>query len=211
MPLVKLAETQQPAEEAKPTSALVVFQGYIGEQSVDELLADLNDSISRGVEEIQVSFTTPGGEIPAGLRLYDELRKIAGQVELSTHAFEVVASMGVAIYLAGDKRTIGPQARLILHSASSRFDVGQQLTAAQLRHLAEQMDGEDGREREIIVDRTGLSEDEAKALVDGTLDGHDTVLPATDAVAKGFATAVEGLTLSAGIWYSQLGPYAAPE
>lgn len=157
-----------------------------------------------------MSFTTPGGEVDAGLRLYDELRKIAQGVQLSTHAFGLVASMGVAVYLAGDKRSIGPHARLMLHATSNRFEAGQQLTAAQLRQLAEQMDGRDGREREIVVERTGLTEDEARALVDGGGQG-DTWLAANDAVEKGFSSEIDELRFVAGSWYSELGPYAQPE
>ncbi len=210
MPLVKLSETLEPVEALNPTSAVVVFEGFIGDTSVTELLDDLNDSVSKGVTEILVSFTTPGGEVEAGFRLYDELRQIAGKVQLSTHAFRVVASMGIAVYLAGDKRTIGPQAELMLHPTSSRFDAGAQLTAAQLRHLAEQMDGKDERERQVIVERTGLSEADAITLIDGGTAG-ETILPAAEAVANGFASKVGELTVTAESWFSQLGPYPAPE
>jgi ATP-dependent protease ClpP protease subunit len=204
MAQARLSGVTTTKEVAAPTEAFVRFMGHINSDSAAALMADITDSISKGVQRVTLVLTTQGGSIDAGMQLYSELRALP--IALATHAFELVASMGIAVYLAGAERSTGPKAKFMLHPSSVQIEAGQRATAGQLMEAANKLEERDRREREIIMDRTSLSAEETKAL-----NGVETWLDAGEAVEKGFASEIKDVALTDGAWYTELGPYAEPE
>jgi ATP-dependent protease ClpP protease subunit len=193
-------------EEAEPTEAVVEFSGHINAESAAALMADIAESISKGVQRVTLVLTTPGGNVDVGMRLYKDLRALP--VDLSTHAFQLVGSMGIAVFLAGDARSMGPLAKLMLHPSSTDVLFGQRLTARQLREAADALDAGDHREREIIAERTGLTIEQATEL---NASGN-VFLDAQEARDKGFVGEIKEFEMPAErVWFTKLGPFAEPE
>jgi ATP-dependent Clp protease protease subunit len=177
-------------EAAPPTPevAYVVFEGYITITSAQEILGHMNDLAARGIPRVVLAMLTPGGQSEPGLDLYDALRAMPFQ--LATHAVGTVESLGVAVYLAGDERLIGPQATLMVHE--SRIVVPQPtgIPLSEARQRVTEMEADDARERAILVDRTPLDDAQARTLVEA-----ETRWDAQSAVAAGLATEVKGFAV----------------
>jgi ATP-dependent Clp protease protease subunit len=69
-------------------------------------------------KEIQLILNTPGGQVYDGLALYDYLDSL--QCPLVTIGTGLVASMGVIIFLAGNKRYFTQNTRLMTHQISTQ-------------------------------------------------------------------------------------------
>jgi ATP-dependent Clp protease protease subunit len=98
---------------SSPTDACVAFAGEITEESVAATVAHLDGLAEQDVGRVVLMMHTLGGDINAGMRLYERLR--AMPFALITHGVGVVASMGVPIYLAGEERLAGPQCEFLLN------------------------------------------------------------------------------------------------
>lgn len=69
-----------------------------------------------GDEPIQVFISSNGGNVYGALGIYDMLRR--SKCEIITVALGIVASMGVFVFLAGDRRLSFPNTRFMLHPIS---------------------------------------------------------------------------------------------
>lgn len=69
---------------------------------------------------ITIILCTGGGSVIAGLKLYDIM--IGLKCPITTIAGGMIASMGLPIYLAGDKRYAMPHTRFMQHAANSETD-----------------------------------------------------------------------------------------
>lgn len=72
-------------------------------------------------QEIQMYINSPGGEVYAGLAIYDTMRYIKAPV--STICVGSAMSMGSVLLMAGDKgrRLALPNSRIMIHQGSSGF------------------------------------------------------------------------------------------
>ena len=72
-------------------------------------------------QEIQMYINCPGGEVYAGLAIYDTMRYIKAPV--STICVGIAMSMGSVLLMAGDKgkRKALPNSRIMIHQGSSGF------------------------------------------------------------------------------------------
>ncbi|GEM47736.1 ATP-dependent Clp protease proteolytic subunit [Deinococcus cellulosilyticus] len=71
--------------------------------------------------EIQIYINSPGGEVYAGLAIYDTMQYIKAPV--STICVGIAMSMGSVILMAGDKgrRKALPHSRIMIHAGSAGF------------------------------------------------------------------------------------------
>ena len=197
-------ETLNPSDTPTPSVAYVSFQGHINLGSTASLLAVLAHLESQGVPQVILALTTRGGDIEAGMNLYEKLRAFSFQ--LVTHAVATVQSMGIAVYLAGNERRTGPQATFLLHPAAHVCQAGEQLPVSSLRQIITNLEASDARERSILEERTSMQPDRAQALVEAT-----TMLNAEEAVNDGFAHEISMLEVDppdAPVF--PLGPYPYP-
>jgi len=204
-PLVASSPVPAMPEAAEnPSVAYVYFQGHINVGSTASLLAVMSHLETQGIPRVVLALTTGGGEIEAGMNLYDRL--CALPFHLVTHAVETVQSMGMAIYLAGDERIVGPQATFMLHPSANRFQAGELVGVVALRQIISNLEASDAREASILEDRTSMSTDDAKAMVEAT-----TVLNADQAVSVGVAHEIKLLEIEpANAPFFPLGPYPYP-
>jgi ATP-dependent Clp endopeptidase proteolytic subunit ClpP len=68
---------------------------------------------------ITIILNTPGGEISAGLAIYDAINMCKNKV--ICHCFGQCMSMGVAVLMACDTRLSSPECRFMVHDCTSSF------------------------------------------------------------------------------------------
>lgn len=132
--------------------------------------------------ELVVEINSVGGDVMAGLGIYNMLRAWAKDGKtVTTRVTGVAASIASIIALAGDKREMHKNTFAMVHQAST-FAVG---TADDMRDAADTLDKVDGSLRGIYMDRMGVDETKAKEIM-----AKDTWLTADEAMDLGFATAL---------------------
>lgn len=132
--------------------------------------------------ELVVEINSVGGDVMAGLGIYNMLRAWAKDGKtVTTRVTGVAASIASIIALAGDKREMPKNTFAMVHQAST-FAVG---TADDMRDAADTLDKVDGSLRGIYMDRMGVDETKAKEIM-----AKDTWLTADEAMDLGFATAL---------------------
>jgi ATP-dependent Clp protease protease subunit len=103
--------------------------------------------------EIQMYINSPGGQVDAGLAIYDTMHLIQPQV--ATTCIGMAASMG-AVLLAGGakgKRSSLPNSRILIHQTSAGF----QGTAADIEVQAREIIRMNARLQEMMAADTGQS------------------------------------------------------
>lgn len=133
-------------------------------------------------KELVVEINSVGGDVMAGLGIYNMLRSWAKDGKtVTTRVTGVAASIASIIALAGDKREMPKNTFAMVHQAST-FAVG---TADDMRDAADTLDKVDGSLRGIYMDRMGVDEAKAKEIM-----AKDTWLTADESLDLGFATAL---------------------
>lgn len=178
-------------ESSGPTEAYVAFAGDINEENVAATAAQLDALVERGVGRVVLAMQTLGGDINSGMRLYEKLR--AMPLDLVTHGFGVVGSMGIPIYLAGEERLAGPQCEFLLHRPSFTAVAGKEFDVPLLRERIAMLEANEQRTRAIYEDRTPLTGTEIDALKDSK-----TVMGAHEAVGHGIAHNVKPFEIPPG-------------
>lgn len=167
------------AKTAKKPAVLALDDeiGFWGTQAKDFRAA--LDAIPDNALDVEIN--SPGGDVFAGLAMYNMLRTWAAQEgrAVTTRVTGVAASIASVIALAGDRREMPKNAFAMVHSVSS-FAWG---TADELREAAETTDKIQASLRNIYQDRMGI--DEAKAT---EIMAKDTWLTAEECKDMGFAT-----------------------
>ncbi len=132
--------------------------------------------------ELVVEINSIGGDVMAGLGIYNMLRAWAKDGKtVTTRVTGIAASIASIIALAGDKREMPKNTFAMVHQAST-IAAG---TSDDMRDAANWLDKVDGSLRNIYMDRMGA--DEAKA---SEIMAKDTYLTADECLDLGFATAL---------------------
>lgn len=132
--------------------------------------------------DLDVEINSPGGEVMAGLGMYNMLRtRAATGVNITTRVTGVAASIASVIALAGDKREMPKNAFAMTHGVSGMAWGTEEV----LRDQADAVGKMNASIRGIYMDRMGV--DEAKAT---ELMSKDTWLSGEECLDLGFATAL---------------------
>jgi len=110
------------------------FYAPIIPQSVSILMQIVQNSLQEGVDRIVLLISSPGGQVAAGLSLYNFLRGIP--VDIETHNFGSVDSVAIVVFCAGQKRYCVPNARFLLHGIGFDIPAG---TRFEEKHLEEKI------------------------------------------------------------------------
>lgn len=123
---------------------------------LDILEAILETDESKDNRIIKIYICTSGGDSDAGLGIYDLLRSRARSSGLliETIAIGVVASAGIVIFLAGDRRLIHENALLISHASDQSIEC---CSRQEKENLIDKMRVMDTIYRKIILQRSKLS------------------------------------------------------
>lgn len=136
----------------------------------------IGDLKAISAKTIKLSINSPGGSVFDALAMYNALRQHEADIEVTIMG--VAASAASLVAMAGDKIVMPENAFMMIHNPLN-FAYG---NAEDLREMADVLDKIGASLVATYAARTGLADDEIKALLDA-----ETWLNAEDAVAKGFA------------------------
>jgi len=159
------------------------FSGEVSFTSVRNTINDLTEWRARSTDPIVVRFFTPGGDVLAGLALFDYLRELQRDgIEVTTVAIGMAASMGAILLQAGGKRLVTPSSYLMVH----------EIATVALGKLSEIKDEQKFSERiqnrllDILAERSTMSARQIKTR----WSRRDWWLDAQESVDIGFADAI---------------------
>lgn len=172
-------------DEVSSNGSELIIDGVIASESWwgDEVTpAEFRSELANHSGPISVRINSPGGDVFAGVAIYNALRDHAGEVTVKVDG--LAASIASVIAMAGDEIVMLPGAMMMVHQPwSIAMGNADELAeaAAELEKICE------GTLVPIYAARTGKSEDEIRAL----LKSGDTWMTAEEAVEMGFATKAE--------------------
>ncbi len=108
--------------ETAPIEVHEEFSEEIWPWSREALLAKMTEHAYHRVERVRLVVSSPGGEVASTMELFKELSE--SSIELVTLATGEVASMGVVLFLAGDKRLASPKATFLIHPITVETPAG---------------------------------------------------------------------------------------
>ena len=132
-------------------------------------------------EAIVMYINSPGGEVSAGLALYDVMQAVSCPVH--TVCVGTAASMGAVLFLSGDHREIFPHAKVMIHDPLIPEGVGG--SALRVENISRELMKTREVIGSIIGKHTGKSMDEVYAAM-----AKDTYFDATQALEFGLADAI---------------------
>jgi ATP-dependent Clp protease protease subunit len=174
--------------------AYLIFSGPISQENARELASSLSVCANERREEVHLLLNTFGGNLNAGIFLYNFMKGLP--FKLVTHNTGTVASIGVAVYLAGDERLACSKSSFFTHGVTHTPPPGEGLTAKRLSELHDNVKADQEQINKIMGERTGLDEEELnkRSEVDKTTD------PST-AVEEGIAHGVAEIDIPADAGY----------
>lgn len=148
------------------------------ERKLAAILRDL------GANPVTLNINSPGGDMFAGLAMYNRLK--AHKADVIVNVMGVAASAASLIAMAGTTVNMMTGSVLMIHNAwgmviGNRHD---------FKDAAAVFETFDASMAEIYSARTGISTEEIMSMMDGDSDG--TFLTAKDAIDRGFADAEVG-------------------
>ena len=147
----------------------------------DEFLRDLEELA--GKDSITVHINSVGGDMYAGIAIYNRLKGLAAKV--TTINDGLAASAGSLIFMAGDTRKVNAGSNLMIHGAAG-FLYGY-YQVQDLAAIKKQLEAHNKAGINIYAEATGRDKDSIKSMVD-----KETWLTGADAVEAGFAHEVVG-------------------
>ena len=145
----------------------------------DEFLRDLEGLA--GKDSITVHINSVGGDMYAGIAIYNRLKGLAAKV--TTINDGLAASAGSLIFMAGDTRKVNAGSNIMIHGAAG-FLYGY-YQVQDLADVKKQLEAHNKAGINIYVEATGKDHDTIKAMV-----ARETWLTGQEAVDAGFADEV---------------------
>jgi ATP-dependent Clp protease, protease subunit len=137
------------------------FHAAINQFTTQNLMTVISQKMATGTNEFYILFSTPGGEVPSGMTVYNFLRGIPATVTM--HNIGNVDSIGNAIFLAASTRIACPHSTFMFHGVG--FDIKSlQLEEKNSRELLGGILADQARIGDIIVDRTNIQRRRAREL-----------------------------------------------
>lgn len=154
----------------------ILLYGYIGpcEGEVDcaAVVSEIK-SLSASYKNIDVRINSMGGEVYAGLAIFNALRE--SEANINIYVDGVAASMAAVIALCGRPLHMSRYSRLMLHSVSG----GVHGSAEYIRAYADQIDALTSTLVDIVSERSGLPVEEVRSR---WFDGADHWLSSQEAL-----------------------------
>lgn len=168
------------------SDCFIALTAPIEDTTVQALTAAMREAAGAGYDRLHLFISSPGGSAPAGLAAYNMVR--AFPVRVFTYNVGTVASAGLMLYLAGERRFCTPTSRFLLHGSVADIETPAAVTRFQghdIRHLLARIEASEAETVGVLLERTALTHEEALASV-RQLASYG----AEWAVAKGLAHAI---------------------
>lgn len=114
----------------------VIFSVPVDPNTAQRLINTILEKLRTGKKIITVLISSPGGQVSAGINIYNFLRGIPA--EIITHNFGQSDSIAVTIFCAGSKRYCTPDSRFLVHGIGFDATQGQRFDE---HLLAERLEG----------------------------------------------------------------------
>jgi len=150
----KLSKTVGATLPMIPDTVYVSFSAEIVPHTTESLIGLLSEQVNRGVKDVYLMLSTPGGSVMHGMNLYNVLRGMP--LHLTTHNVGNVDSIGNAVFLAGEKRYACKHSTFMFHGVG--FDLPQQsrLEEKMLKERLDSLLSDQRRIGSIIEERTKI-------------------------------------------------------
>lgn len=166
------------------------FHAPINQFTAQNLMTAMSQKMTAGTTDFYIMFSTPGGEVPSGVSLYNYLRGVP--TDITMHNMGNVNSIGNAIFLAANKRIARAHSTFMFHGVG--FEVKSvRLEEKNTREFLRGILADQARIADIIVDRTNINARRARQLF-----REATTKNAHDALASGLIHNISDIALPAG-------------
>ncbi|MFW6151019.1 MAG: ClpP family protease [Chloroflexota bacterium] len=142
---------------------VIRFFAPVVDATVNALMKTVDQRMRQGVDEFVILVSSPGGSVFHGLTAYNYLKGLP--VNIATHNFGSVDSIGVVLYCAGSHRLSVPQARFLLHGVNAQFAQRQSLEEKQLEERLRGLQMDIANIARVIAANTGKDEDEVTQVM----------------------------------------------
>ena len=165
--------------EKQTDKAVLTIYGYVGGMYLDfrAVNSALDEIATAGYTKLDFHIHTYGGSVFEGNLIYNFIAGFKGEVDIYIDG--VAASMGSVIMMAGVRIHIVENGFIMLHAPQG----GAQGTAKQLEQSAKLLRSIEKNFRSKLIERTGKTEQEVAAWMDGTDYWYD----ADEAIAERLA------------------------
>ena len=96
-----------------PKTLYLGFCGAIDDTNVGKMASALNQALNEQFDAVQMTFTSQGGFVGAGIFLYNHIRSLPIPVTICNTG--MVASIAVPIYAAAEIRIASPNSMFMIH------------------------------------------------------------------------------------------------
>jgi len=162
-----MLDSAQPQLPGVPTGVFYInYYDAITDNKVRGLMALITDILGKvkpTPTTLYFAISSPGGNIAAGITFYNFLRGLP--VEVVMHNIGSVDSIATVIFLAGVKRYACTHSRFLFHGVVTEIPAGARLTPTMLREVLSGLGQDEGRIKELIVERSELTEPEVIAML----------------------------------------------
>lgn len=142
-------------------SNVIYLEDDVGGRMVDQIHLSLMELDGRGCPPIEIRIFTNGGNVHAGLAVYDFLRRYKGKKTGVVYGY--ARSMGAVILQACDERLCLPHSTVLIHHVSqTSVSLDELEDPDRLDRLRKSMQTDQETLYEILVARTGRSKDEVR-------------------------------------------------
>ena len=144
-----------------PAPLYVSFSAEINPNTTESLIAVMANAVTKGVKDVYLLLSSPGGSVMHGMNLYNVLRGLP--VNLTTHNVGNVDSIGNAVFLAGKTRYACQHSTFMYHGVGFDSQPGR----LEEKFLRERLDGvlsDQKRIGAVIEERTNLTARQVKPL-----------------------------------------------
>lgn len=165
----------------------VFLQGEVNSELCNETIRQLLYlEQDENVSEITIYIDSPGGDVTAGLSIYDCIRLVSETKPVKTVCLGICASMGAILFLASEDRRMMEHGKLMIHAPAygGKHDISHKkpneirVELDELNQCREILDN-------LIAERTGIPLDEVVELTD-----KDSYFSAEQALNKNLATSI---------------------
>jgi ATP-dependent Clp protease protease subunit len=105
---------------------------------------------------------SPGGEVSAGINLYNFLKSISPKIIM--HNMGSVDSIGIVVFLAGAERYAAPHTSFLFHGVENTSQKNQSLDLKKVDEIRSKIERDQEKIASIIVENSSISAEEINEL-----------------------------------------------
>lgn len=113
-------------------------------------------------DEIYFLFSSPGGEVNAGLALYNFLKALPCRITM--HNIGAIDSIATVIFMAGDQRHAAPGTSFLFHGVTTMFHNGAALAHANLLEILSNLQQDEAKIAAVLSANSTLTVEELTNL-----------------------------------------------